>query len=236
MMSAFVALWNRKMKPIDRDLPLKLLAAGQNRVNDGEQLWLEGSVALAHRHLWVTPEEVGEDQPLVEEMTGSVLSGVVRLDNRKEIIHRLGLNRNERGCISDVQLVLRSYLQWGVACPKYLLGDFAFVIWDPREQRFFAARDPLGAEEIYYYIKSDLVIIATDIMMILDHPDVSPRLNETMVGHYLAVDLSDEDHTFYEAIHHIPPAHSMVVAQDDLHLTHYWEVDSTTTLRYNGHA
>ncbi len=63
-MSAFVALWNRNMKPINRDLPLKLLAAGQNPVNDGEQLWSEGSVALAHRHLWITPEEVGEDQPL----------------------------------------------------------------------------------------------------------------------------------------------------------------------------
>ena len=231
-MSAFVALWNRKMKPINRDLPLKLLAAGQTPINDGESLWLDGAVALAHRHLWISPEEVGENQPLVEEMTGSVFSGVVRLDNRKEIIQRLGLNRNEGGSISDAQLVLRSYLQWGAECPKYLLGDFAFVIWDPREQRFFAARDPLGAEELYYYINSDLVIVATDIMMILDHPDVFPRLNETMVGHYLAVDMSDEVHTFYEAIHHIPPAYTMVVAQDSSHLTRYWEVDSTTTLRY----
>jgi asparagine synthase (glutamine-hydrolysing) len=231
-MSAFVALWNRKMKPIERDLPIRLMAAGQTPINDGESLWLDGSVALAHRHLWITTEEVGENQPLVEGMTGTVFSGVVRLDNRTEIIQRIGLTRKEGETYSDAQLVLESYLKWGAECPQYLLGDFAFVIWDPREQRLFAARDPLGAEELYYYSTPDCVIFATDLMMILEHPDVTPRLNETMVGQYLAVDLSDETDTFYEAIHHLPPAHTMVVGQDDSRLARYWDVDNTTTLRY----
>ena len=35
--------------------------------------------------------------------------------------------------------------------PKYLIGDFAFMIWDEREQKLFGARDFSGSRTLYYY-------------------------------------------------------------------------------------
>ena len=35
----------------------------------------------------------------------------------------------------DSQLILLAYYKWGEESPKYLVGDFAFMIWDEREQK-----------------------------------------------------------------------------------------------------
>jgi len=39
----------------------------------------------------------------------------------------------------------RAGRQWGEDCTAHLVGDFAFALWDSRQQRLFCARDHIGA-------------------------------------------------------------------------------------------
>ena len=62
-----MAVFNRTGAPVDPAVIQAMLAASPHRAIDGQDCWISGPVALAHQHFWVTPEEVGEKQPLVAD-------------------------------------------------------------------------------------------------------------------------------------------------------------------------
>ena len=95
-----------------------------------------------------------------------------------------------------------------------LLGDFAFVIWDPARRRMFAARDALGCQELHYILNRHYFMLATRLTCLLEHPAVQPRLNEKKVAEYLALHWGDDANTFYDSIYHLPPAHCLLVTAE----------------------
>ena len=57
-----------------------------------------------------------------------------RIDNRQELFAILKSQVADISKpISDEGLVLAAYEKWGPDCPKYLIGDFAFAIWDTKK-------------------------------------------------------------------------------------------------------
>ena len=50
----------------------------------------------------------------------------------------------------DSEVILKAYREWHEQCAEHLVGMFAFVIWDRRRQRLFAARDRFGIKPLYY--------------------------------------------------------------------------------------
>src|SRR3989339_1225162 len=68
---------------------------------------------------------------------------------------------------SDTEVILKSYIEYGAECPKYLDGMFAFVIWDEEKQSLFMARDRFGKKPLYYaYDENENLILASEIKAI----------------------------------------------------------------------
>ena len=116
-----------------------MLAAAPYRGPDGLYVRLWDTVALGHARMVVTPEEEQERQPVISPRTGCALSADVRLDNRADLLAHLP-NRLPPSA-SDAELILHAYEAWGVEAAAHLLGDFAFVLWDPRRRLQLCARD-----------------------------------------------------------------------------------------------
>ena len=76
------------------------------------------------------------------------------IDNRKELFEKLQVKPSEQKHITDSELILLSYYKWGEDAPKYLIGDFAFMIWDEKQQRLFGARDFSGSQDAILLQKS----------------------------------------------------------------------------------
>ena len=51
---------------------------------------------------------------------------------------------------SDSEIALHLYEDLGPECLHRLRGEFAFAIWDGRNQRLFAARDRFGVKPLFY--------------------------------------------------------------------------------------
>ncbi|MBE6857206.1 MAG: asparagine synthase (glutamine-hydrolyzing) [Ruminococcus sp.] len=75
---------------------------------------------------------------------------------------------------SDTEVVLKSFIHWGESCVEHFNGIFAFAVYDERERRLFLARDRIGVKPLYYYNSNDMLIFASEIPALLEHPDV-PR-------------------------------------------------------------
>ena len=231
-MSLILAIWNRNGEPVDENLLRSMLAVDANPESDGQEIWQHGAVALGQQHFWITPEDQNQPQPRLDGESGYVITCAARLDNRPEIIHALGLDQVPVSSLSDADLILKVYRRWDTECATHLLGDFAFVIWDPTQQRMFAARDALGCQDLHYFLNQNYVMLATRLNVLLEHPAVQPRLNETKMAEYLAVCWGDDVNTFYDSIYHLPPAHCLLVTSENSRLWCYWQIDPGNTIQY----
>lgn len=195
----------------------------ERRGPDGTHCWSEGPVALGYTSLATTPEALVEVLPLTDPDSGCTITADVRLDNREELIPALGLDAETR-TIGDGELILLAYLKWGEGCPKQLLGDFAFAIWDPRTPSLFCARDHMGMRQLIYHQRPGaLFAFATEADALVAHAGIPKRINEARIADYLD-DLEGIDFTstFYEHVFRLPPAHTLTVHGNGLSLRRYW--------------
>jgi asparagine synthase (glutamine-hydrolysing) len=231
-MSGILGAWNLDGRPVEPELLSKMSATLAHRGPDGAGVWHKGPVGLGHLMLHTTPESLHEKLPWANRTDDLVITADGRIDNREELMAALGYSGVETKEITDSQLILAAYEEWGEDCPRRLLGDFAFAIWDRRKQLLFCARDHMGVKPFYYYHGPGKVfILASEIKGILARPEVPRQVNENRVADYLAMELEDKSSTFYQDIYRLPPGHTLIVGQGGIKLNAYWSLDPCRELR-----
>ena len=146
-MSGIFGIFNRNSKAVDKQIVETMLDA-TSWSPDERGTWIDGPVAVGHTMLWNTPESKYEHLPL--ENSSYVLTMDARIDNRDELLEQLELPDRHMLEVGDSEFILAAYRKWGEECPKYLLGDFTFSIWDEEKQQLFCERDHICVKPLYY--------------------------------------------------------------------------------------
>lgn len=233
-MSGIVGIYYLDGKPVEPESLGRMVDIIAHRGPDGADIWYEGSIGLGHRMLWTTPESLLEKLPLVDRTGDLVITADARIDNRDELISALSLNDHPVEKITDSQLILAAYEKWGEQCPKELIGDFAFAIWDKRQQKLFCARDNMGVKPFYYYCSNQVFVFGSEIKALLSLPFVPRRLNELKVAYELANFFEDQEITFYQEIFRLPAARYLTISSTQkIQVQSYWALDPKRELRLN---
>ncbi len=129
-MSGIVGVINLDGAPADRQLLQQMTAFVAYRGPDAQEIWIDGKVGFGHTMLRTTAESMRERQPF--SLDGQVwITADARVDGRSDLIGKLASKVNAHlKSAADVELILHAYHAWGEDCVNYLLGDFAFAIWD----------------------------------------------------------------------------------------------------------
>jgi asparagine synthase (glutamine-hydrolysing) len=224
-MAAIVGLLRFDGAPVEADPLTAMLAAMPHRGSDNLRQWRDGSVGLGQRMFWTTPESLGEKLPLSSADGQLVLTADARIDNRDQLLSTLKLNKSDAE-IADSEFILAAYERWDEDCVEHLLGDFAFAIWDARNQRLYCARDHFGVKPFYYFRSNQFFAFATEIKALWRSPAVSRQLNEVQLARFLSGDDSDKEATFFEHVKRLPPAHTLTIPADgEARLRTYWKLD-----------
>lgn len=208
-----------------------MTASLAHRGPDASGVWNSGPVGLGHRMLWTTPQSLHEQLPLTSKNGDLVITADARIDNRDELITALGLGRWSYGEMTDSELILRAYEQWGEDSPTRLLGDFAFAVWDEPRQTLFCARDHCGVKPFYYYQSPRALIFASEIKALFATGEVPRRLNPVRVADYLAQIFDDQAGTFYRDVLRLPAGHSMTIRGRDSRIQPYCGLDPSREVR-----
>ncbi|UPT77274.1 asparagine synthase-related protein [Sulfurovum sp. XGS-02] len=231
-MSGIFGIFNRDGKPVDKKIVETMLEAMCYWKPDDHGVWSEGPVALGHTMLWNTPESKLEHLP--NRKNSHVITMDARLDNREELAEKLEILDRPIDQITDSDFILSAYEKWGEACPKHLLGDFAFAIWDEKKQQMFCARDHIGIKPFYYYMDDEKFVFSNEIKGILSHVGIAKVLNDDAVAYYLKHTLlSDLDMTFYENIYKLHAATSITIRIDKKQQNIYWRAEECPKIRYD---
>ncbi|HYU35245.1 MAG TPA: asparagine synthase-related protein [Thermoanaerobaculia bacterium] len=220
-MSGFAAIFNREGGPVQMDHLAALDEGVAHRGPDGRNAWRNGPVGLVHSHFWTTPEEAGERQP-VQRGDRLWISADLRLDNRGELCAELGGAVDERTA-TDAEIVLAAYDRWAEDCPRHLVGDFAFALWDAPRRRLFLARDPLGVRPLYYALDHHRLIAASTLEAVLGTLDTPAEVHEPFLRDLLALRFERWiAETPYRGVLRLPPAHRMTVEAGQAVVSRYW--------------
>jgi asparagine synthase (glutamine-hydrolysing) len=164
---------------------------------------------------------------VAESGTGEfLLTADIRLDNRTELCHQLGLNADTS--TSDARIVINAYRQWGEPFVERLTGDFSFALWDEHRQTMICARDHLGVKPFYYLLDGEHFVFASEANIIGVIPSLECTISSARLVDYRVdwLESVDKRCTFFNEVHRLPPA-SMLIVDANSHQEHtYWELDA----------
>ena len=182
-MSGIAGIFNLDGRPVDRELLGRMTDVIAYRGPDRGGIWSDGPVGLGHRMLCTTPESLRETQPLRDERADLCLVLDGRVDNRDELRGALLARGARPRDDTDAELVLRAYEVWGEECPKHIIGDFAFAVWDGRRRQLFCARDAIGVRPFFYHLNGQTFMFGTEVRQFFEDPTVRRRPNEIGRAH-----------------------------------------------------
>ena len=70
----------------------------------------------------------------------------------------------------DTEILLKSYIHYGIDVVSHLNGIFAFAIWNSHKKELFLARDHFGVKPLFYTLHEGTLIFASEIKAILKYP------------------------------------------------------------------
>jgi asparagine synthase (glutamine-hydrolysing) len=232
-MSGIVGILNLDGAPVDRTLLQRMTDFMKFRGPDEQRIWVDGNVGFGHTLLRTTFESEHEHQPFT--LDGKVwIVADARVDAQDELIAKLNAQgEHVRRGVTDVELLLRAYRTWGEDCVDRLLGDFAFAVWDDRQQRLFCARDHLGVKPFFYADLGATVIFSNTLDCIRQHPAISNKLNDLAIADFLLFDVNqDPATTSFADIQRIPPAHVATWSVGQTRRRRYWTLPAEEPLYF----
>ena len=203
-----------------------MLAPMMRRGPDRQHVLAHGHAGFGQALLATTPEASAELQPWTHRDSGCIVVSDSRLDNRPELLRTLGMHDRAVDDVGDGELLHAAYQHWGKDCAQHLLGDFAFALWDPRQQSLLCARDIMGVRPFYYHhAPGRLFAFASECAALLTIPGVSGEIDEGRVADGLLglTEGIDRTSTFYLSIKRLPPARVLSVGRASLVQTEYWQ-------------
>ncbi len=192
-----------------------------HRGPDGAGMEIDGNVGLAHRRLSIIDLAHGQ-QPMLSPDSNVCLSYNGEIYNYRELRTELeGLGHRFR-TQSDTEVVLSSYLQWGLDALERFNGMFALAIWDSRSRKLHLVRDRMGIKPLYWAKVGENFIFASEIKSLLRFPGISLETDLDAISSYLTFRQAVWDISFYKNINKVLPGNIVSVDVSGINVKAYW--------------
>jgi len=209
---------------VDEPAVRRMLPPLRHRGPDGSGVYLDprGKVGLGHTRLSIIDLEGGA-QPLPNEDRSVWVSFNGEIFNYlelREILVKAGHRFHSR---SDTEVIVHAYEQYGDEFVQQLNGQFAIALWDASRQRLLLIRDRVGILPLFYTVQNDRLVFASEIKALLQALDHSPRISPASLDQIFTFWATRSPNTLFENIYEIPPGHRLVVENNQLRESAYWD-------------
>jgi asparagine synthase (glutamine-hydrolysing) len=209
---------------VDSDILARMNRQIVHRGPDDEGCFVDGNAGLAVRRLSVIDIRTGH-QPISNEDGNIWIVFNGEIYNHQELRPKLEALGHRYRTRSDTETIVHLYEEYGPDCLQHLRGMFAFVLWDGRRRRLFAARDRLGIKPFYYHWEDRTFIFGSEVKAILAYPGVKAELNRGSLAEYLAFGYLSSSETMFAGIRKLLPGHTLQLDENgQLKIEPYWNL------------
>jgi asparagine synthase (glutamine-hydrolysing) len=197
-----------------------------HRGPDASAEWRGGSAILGHRRLSVIDLSEAGTQPMIDPETGLVIVFNGEIYNYLELRAELEAEGHRFRTVSDTEVLLKGYIEWGTGVLARCNGMWAFAIWDPSTRRAFLARDRFGVKPLYYAVGTRRMLFASEpkALHVLDRSLTEPD-SRALVELVVNSRMHAGARTFFRSLSAVPAAHFAIYEADRnrLAVRRYWD-------------
>lgn len=110
---------------------------------------------------------------------------------------------------TDTEVILASYVQWGIDCLDHFNGMWSFIIYDVESEDVFISRDRFGIKPFYYWHSPNgNWYFGSEIKEFVSLDSWTAKLNPQRAWDYLAYSLTDHtEETMYQGVFQLQCGH-----------------------------
>ncbi|OGX22435.1 MAG: asparagine synthase (glutamine-hydrolyzing) [Omnitrophica WOR_2 bacterium GWF2_43_52] len=189
------------------------------------------SVGLGHRRLKIIDLSEAGHQPMTNEdgTIWIVFNGEIY--NFNELKTELEKKRHVFRSRTDTECIIHLYEEFGEECVHYLRGMFAFAIWDKKNEVLILARDRVGKKPLLYYHRNGSFCFASEFCALLKCRQIDNEINMEAIDEYLSFGYIPAPGTIYKHVFKLPPAHILVLKNDEVKIKQYWSLNYLDKIR-----
>jgi asparagine synthase (glutamine-hydrolysing) len=182
------------------------------------------TVGLGHRRLSIIDLTAAGSQPQTFGSLHITFNGEIY--NYAEIKATLEQKGHSFKSHSDTEVILHAYQEWGSDALQHFIGMFAFVIYDEANQKLFACRDRAGVKPFFYYWNNDLLLFASELKAIMQHPAFEKNIDVDAAAAFMQYGYVPTPHCIFKSTYKLKPGHFLTVDTKTKHTatTQYWNV------------
>lgn len=213
----------------DRELIKKMVVLLSHRGPDQKGVYTDRYVSLGHDRLSIIDLSEKGRQPMGNENKSIwvVFNGeIYNFASLRQELEKKGHRFNSH---TDTEVIVHAYEEYGEKCVSFFDGMFAFAVWDSNKKLFFLARDRAGVKPLYYSLKDNRLIFASELKAILLHEGISRELNRQSLYKYLTFRYVPGKETIFSDIQKLQPGHSLTYklqpGSNSVSISKYWELE-----------
>ena len=196
-----------------------------HRGPDGEGFWFSPDTknALGHRRLSIV-DLSGGAQPLHNESNDIhiVVNGeFYGFEAIRDDLQRRG---HKFATGSDSEIALHLYEEYGLDCLEHLRGEFAFILYDEKRRRLFAARDRFGIKPLCFAEENGTLYMASEAKAIFA-AGFAPRWDDAAFFHAASLQYTPQDRTLFAGVQQLKPGHFLLREKGNTTIRKYWDMD-----------
>ncbi len=180
---------NFKNQKIDKSRFKKALELQKHRGPDDGDIYLENNFTFGHRRLSIIDLDSHAKQPMVSSCGNYILVFNGEIYNYKELKQELLKKDYTFHTSSDTEVLLNSFIEYGIDCIQQFIGMFAFSIYDNIKNEFYVVRDRLGIKPLYYTKDDDRFIFSSEIKSILSLDEKEKKSIKMQYRHICHLDI-----------------------------------------------
>lgn len=226
----------RNNKCTDEDLAIvrKMTDAISHRGPDAGSFHFEPGVGFGHRRLSIIDIASGH-QPMSNEDDSIYVVFNGEIYNFESVRNELTALGHKFKTLSDTEIILHGWEQWGVDCLARFRGMFAFCLWDRTKKKVFIARDRLGVKPLYYAeLSNGQLLFGSELKALTVHPKLNRSIDDQAVEDYFAFGYVPEPKTIYSSVRKLPAATYLEIdvgSKAPLVPVRYWQAGFGEELR-----
>jgi asparagine synthase (glutamine-hydrolysing) len=231
-MCGLSGIYNLDGKTVDENLLMRMNRTLSHRGPDDEGYYVNGCIGLGHRRLSIIDLNTGhqpvfnEDKSIAVVFNGEIYNFVEVRDFLKKKGHCFIT-------LTDTEIIVHGYEEWGVDCVTKFRGMFAFVLWDEKRKVLFSARDRLGIKPLYYYYDAQKISFASEIKALLEDDEVERNLDFEALSDYFSLGYVPSPKSIFQKIYKLPPGHYLLYKNGSLQIEQYWDVQFDVVQEFN---
>lgn len=234
-MSTLLGIFAKENKVESKDINL-MLNHSTTTFYDQRRIWIKDNVGLGQLHRYTTNEDVYMVMPYTTPDNKLTIVADARIDNREELADKLNISNIELSKLSDSHIIVTAFQKWSYNCPKYLLGDFTFAIYEQQKKSIFIAKDPIGIKRLYYFQSNACFAFASSINSLMALPYVSLEFNELEIYKYLLhLNSKNGEETFFKKIRRLRGGHTLLINSSKTVIEKYWFYSDLPKINLKNH-